>query len=360
MRWIVVLIAGLLLYFLAWPVQVSPESWIAPQNLGLVDPFAPNNRLQRMRLIDLQNHNGPEDIAAGPDGLLYTGTDDGNIIRLDSAGTSIGVFAHVGGRPLGLEFSATGDLVIANAYTGLQVVRKDGSVETLVDEYAGEKIKYADDVAIAENGLIYFSDASSKHGAQESGGTYAASLIDLMEHGGHGRVFQFNPEESEILLLVDGLNFANGVAVSEDQQYLLISETGSYRILRYWLAGLRRGEVDIVIDNLPGFPDNINTGRSGKFWIGLVAPRNDLLDRLSTSPWLRKLVQRLPAAFRPSAEASSHIIAITGDGEVLMNLQDGRAKLPALTGVYESRDALWASSLFGRYVGQLDKADLAN
>ncbi len=353
-------LASLLLYLLFWPVPIAPVAWDAPQDMGLVDPYAPNDRLQRMRLIELRNHSGPEDIAAGPDGQIYTATNDGNVLKLSTNGDNVAVFAHVGGRPLGLEFNAAGELIIANAYVGLQIVRQDGRVEILVDEFEGEKIKYADDVAVAADGIVYFSDASSKHGAKESGGSYESSLVDILEHGGHGRVFRFDPLTNEIALVLDGLNFANGVAISENQQYLLINETGSYRVLRYWLQGPRKGESEIVIDNLPGFPDNINNGRSGKFWVGLVAPRNALLDKLSSKPWLRKIVQRLPAAFRPSAEASSHVIAITGDGEILMSLQDSTAELSALTGVYESPDALWLSSLFGHYVGRLAKADLAN
>lgn len=161
------------------------------------------------------------------------------------------------------------------------------------------------------------------------------------------------------MLVLDGLNFANGVAVSEDQRYLLINETGSYRILRYWLSGPDQGRREVIIDNLPGFPDNINNGLNGKFWVGLIAPRNELLDQMAPKPWLRKLVQRLPASVRPQAAPSSHVIAITGDGEVLMNLQDTSARLPALTGVFETRDVLWLSTLFGNRVGRLDKQDLA-
>ena len=155
------------------------------------------------------------------------------------------------------------------------------------------------------------------------------------------------------------INFANGVAISDDQRFLLINETGTYSVLRHWLEGSRTGDTEVLIDNLPGFPYNINNGRSGKFWIGLVAPRNQLLDDMSGKPWLRKLVQRLPAAMRPQAVPSSHVIAISGDGEVLMNLQDTAATLPTLTGVYESRDALWLSSLFGHSTARLDKRDLA-
>jgi sugar lactone lactonase YvrE len=353
-------IALLAIYLFLWPVPIDPVAWDAPVNRGLVDPFETNNRLARARTIDLGIHEGPEDIAGGPDGLIYATSSDGNIIRFRTNGTNVEVFANVGGRPLGLEFDNHGNLLIANAYLGLQRVTPDGTIEILADAYEGKPISYADDVAVAADGSIYFSDASSKFGAREFGGAYAASLLDIMEHGAHGRIFRFDPATNVISVVVDGLNFANGVAVSDDQQSLIIVETGSYRILRHWLAGDRAGNTEVIIDNLPGFPDNITNGRNGKFWIGFIAPRVSLLDDISVAPWLRKLVQRLPAFLQPKAVPSSHVIAINGDGDVLMNLQDTAASLPALTGVYETDDALWLTSLFGNRTARLDKRNLAN
>lgn len=348
----------LLLYLFLWPVPIDPVAWDAPTDRGKVDPFEANDLLRRAMLIELGPHEGPEDITAGPDGRLYTGTSDGRILRFRTDGSAVEVFAETGGRPLGLEFDAAGNLLVANGYLGLQRVSPDGNVETLSDAYAGARIDYANDVAVAASGTIYFSDSSSKFGALKSGGTYEASLLDIMEHGGHGRVFRFEPANGETSMLMDGLNYANGVAISDDQHFLMVNETGSYRVLRHWLDGSAAGQTEVVIDNLPGFPDNINNGFNGRFWVGLVAPRNKMLDNMSGKPWLRKLVQRLPAAVRPQAEPSSHVIAINADGEVLMNLQDTAARLPALTGVFESRDALWLSSLFGSRSARLDKADL--
>ena len=115
----------------------------------------------------------------------------------------------------------------------------------------------------------------------------------------------------------------------------------------------------MIIDNLPGFPDNINNGQDGRFWVGLVAPRSRVLDDLSERPLLRKVVQRLPAWARPQAVASSHVIAISGDGELLLSLQDSSATVPALTGACETRDSLWLSSLSSDRLARLDKAHLA-
>jgi len=354
---IATILVSLTLYFLLWPVPIEPVSWNAPVNLGLVDPFDNNNQLRRARSIDLGDYTGPEDVAIGPDGLIYATSHEGVVLRIQRNGT-VSIFAETGGRPLGIEFTKDGSLIVANAYLGMQRITRDGSVEILLDEVDGRALVYADDVAVSRDGTVYLSEASTKFGAQQFGGSYAASLLDLLEHGGHGQIIEYRPDTGAARVLVDNLNFANGVAISEDQDYLLIAETGSYRILKHWLLGPRAGNTDVLIDNLPGFPDNINNGLNGRFWIGLVAPRNDLLDTLSNNPRIRKIVQRLPARFRPRAVPSSHVFAINGDGEVLMNLQDPNARFPALTGVLETRNALYLTTLFGNQLPRLDKEDL--
>ena len=351
------LVAAALLYLLLWPVPIDPVAWEAPSDLGLIDPFAPDDRLAPAQAIDLGQHEGPEDISRGLDGHLYATVKDGFVLRIDANG-DVHEFADVGGRPLGIETAADGSLLVANANHGLQRVSTRGEVEILLGEVDGQPIAYADDLAIAGDGTIYVSDASTKFGARQFGGTYEASLLDIMEHGGHGRVIAYDPASGEVRVVADGLQFANGVAISDDQDYLLIAETGSYRILKHWLRGPSAGTSEIILDNLPGFPDNINNGLNGRFWIGLVAPRNETLDALSGSPFLRRVVQRLPAAMRPQATPSSHVIAITGEGDILMNLQDPAARFPSLTGVLETRDALYLTSLFSRELGVLRKKDL--
>jgi len=346
-----------LAYLLLWPVPINPVAWDAPRDLGLVDPFESNDRLRPARAIGLGTHEGPEDVTAGHDGRLYATSKDGFLLQIDGYG-NVAEFAQVGGRPLGLETDRDGSFITANAYSGIQRISPNGLVTTLLDEVDGVPLVYADDLAIASDGTVYFSEASTHFGASQYEGTYEGSLLDIMEHGASGQVIAFSPDTGDAKVIIDDLNFANGVAISADQTFLLVAETGSYRILRYWLVGPRAGETEVIIDNLPGFPDNINNGLNGRFWIGLVSPRNDLLDRLSDNPLIRKIVQRLPAFLRPKAVPSSHVIAINGDGAVLMNLQDSDARFPALTGVFETSDALYLTSLFGNELARLDKQDL--
>jgi sugar lactone lactonase YvrE len=350
------LLAAALLYFLLWPVPVDPVSWAAPVDRGLVDPFGPDDRLRAAVGINLGQYEGPEDATIGNDGRLYATTSSGHIVRID--GRDVSEFAFTGGRPLGIETAADGSLVIANAVLGLQRVDRNGNVTTLLNEVDGQPLVYANSLAIASTGMIYFSESSSKFGAASNGGTYDASLLDIMEHGGHGRLFAFDPASGAAEVLVDGLNFANGVATSSDDSFVLVSETGHYRVLRHWLSGHQAGSTEVLLDNLPGFPDNLKSGIQGRFWLGLAAPRNALLDKLSDKPFVRKMVQRLPAIVRPKAVPSSHVIAFNGSGEVLINLQDPSARHPVLTGVVETPLAIYLTTLYGNVLPRLDKQNL--
>jgi len=334
-----------LLYLLLWPVPIDPISWDAPDNNGLIDPFASNDLLQAATGINLGNHEGPEDATLGGDFYVYVTTLGGHVLRICNG--QVEEFAFLGGRPLGIETADDGSLLVANSYLGLQRVDMNGQVSTILNSIDGTTPVYPNNLAIGSSGKIYFTEASSKFGADKYRGTYNASLLDIMEHGGHGSVFEFDPISAVTTKLLTGLNYANGIAISADDSYLVVAETSNYRVLKYWLAGARKGETDVLLENLPGFPDNIKTGLNGRFWMGLAAPRNQLLDDISDKPWLRKVIQRLPAAVRPQAVPASLVVAFNGDGEILMNMQDPQTRFPTLTGVLETNRALYLTTLFG-------------
>jgi len=345
-----------LLYLLLWPVPIDPVAWQAPSDQGLVDPFTGNDLLQAATGIYLGDHEGPEDATLGYDNSVYVTTSSGHVLRIRSR--KVEEFTYAGGRPLGIETMRDGSFIVANAYAGLQRIDANGDVSTLLESVDGSTPVYPNNLAIGSDGKIYFTEASSKFGADKYRGTYNASLLDIMEHGGHGSVFEFDPENGTARILLDDLNYANGIAISDDNQFLVIAETSNYRVLKYWLTGARKGETDVLLENLPGFPDNIKTGLNGRFWLGFVAPRNQLLDEISDKPWLRKVIQRLPAAVRPKAVSASHVIAFNGDGEVLMNMHDPNARFPTLTGVLETQRSLYLTSLFGHELPVIVKNDL--
>lgn len=350
------LLAVVLIYLLAWPVPIDPVSWDAPVDRGLVDPFTQNDLLSTATGVDLGDFEGPEDATVGVDGRIYATTSGGQILRIDNGRVSN--FAFAGGRPLGIETDRDGSVVVANAHVGLQRIDQRGKVTTVLHEFNGGPLYDANSLAIAADGTIYFSVSSRKFGAEKFHGSYEASLLDIMEHGGQGLLLAFDPSSGETAVVLENLNYANGVALSPDDSYVLVSETGHYRVLKHWLAGTRRGTTDVLIENLPGFPDNLKNGLDGRFWLGFAAPRNKLLDQLSDKPLLRKIVQRLPAFLRPKAVPASHVIAFDGEGRILMNMHDPAARFPTLTGVVETDRALYLTTLFGHELPKLDKGDL--
>ena len=348
------LVLAVLAYLLAWPTSVDPVAWQAPVDRGFVDPFAPNTLLQSATAIDLGNFEGPEDATLGRDGNVYATTTGGQVIRIRNRKAT--EFAFVGGRPLGIETDADGSFVVANSYTGLQRVHPDGTVVTL---HGGDGSDvFANNLAIGNDGTIYFSEASRKFSAKRFRDTMDATLFDVLEHGAHGRVVAFDPHTGGADTLVDGLAYANGVAISEAGDFLLVVEMNEYRVLKHWLAGPRRGQTDVLLDNLPGFADNLKRGRAGRFWLGFAAPRNPLVDKLSDKPRLRKVIARLPAAVRPAAEHYSHVIAFDGEGEILMNMHDPDARYPTLTGVLETERSLYLTTLYGNVLPVIAKQDL--
>ncbi len=387
MRTVFYAVAGLFLvagaYLCLWPVPVEPVAWQAPPAPGYVGVHAVNQRLSELAHAPLGDYIGPEDVTLGPDGWLYIAVEGGHILRLRPPASTGGDeatattdwqlerFASTGGRPLGLAFAPAGatlpagwtesDLVVADAYIGLLRIDSRGEVELLTDEAAGRAIKYADGVDIDSQGIIYFTDASTRFGAKDYRGTFAASVLDILEHSGSGRLLRYDPHSDTTEELRTGLNFPNGVALSRDEQALFIAETGSYRILRYSIAreptsaGDDSDELEVVVANLPGYPDNIRRGADGRYWCGLTRPRSALLDGMSQSPFQRKLVVRLPSWLRPIPPSYGHVFAFDESGTIVRDLQDPSGTYPSTTGATEIDGRLYVQSLHAHGVlGYLD------
>ena len=337
-------------YLLFWPVPIRPAAWDAPSNAGYVGQFAPNDELAGLKRIALNGRTGPEDATFGPDGLLYIVTHEGIIMRYDPATGVVADFAETGGRPLGIGFGPDGTLYVADAYRGLLGVSVDGDVSLLADKTENNTpIHYANNLDIATDGTVYFTDASTRFGARQNGGTLAASMLDLMEHGPNGRVLKFDPATGKTTVVLDGMSFANGVALTASGTHLLVVETGTYSIRKIALQG--DVALEAIVENLPGFPDNITRQADGTFWVGVVSPRSGVVDYLSDKPFLRKVVQRLPASIRPAAQRYGFVLHIDETGAVLDTLQDPSGAYALTTGLIEAANG-------DRYVTSLTEPSL--
>ena len=358
----VLVLAGAVVYLCLWPVPAEPVSWAAQKPPGFTGPFAPNTRLSGLRMIDTGSEVGPEHIAMGPDSKLYAAMHSGNLIRMEPDGGKQEVFANTGGRVLGFDFDAQGRMIAADAMKGLLAITPDRRVTVLTDRVTpNDPVRYANSVVAAPDGTIYLTDSSTRFSPAEWGGTLEASVLDIIEQSATGRVIAYDPVTGKTRVVAHGLSFANGIALSSDGHTLFVNETGRYRV---WKIDGRASDLNVqsglpqarvLLDNLPGYPDNLMRGRDGGIWVGLFKPRNPAADSLAERPFLRKILLRLPRFLLPLGESYGHVFAIEEDGRVTASLQDPSGTYPEATGATETADRLYIHSLHAHGIGWLPR-----
>jgi sugar lactone lactonase YvrE len=356
------LLIGIVAYFCFWPIPADPVAWQAQPPPGFTGAFAPNTRLANLRLIDTGTETGPEHIAIGRDGKLYVAMLSGNLVRMEPDGSKQEIFGSTGGRVLGFDFDAQGRIIAADAMKGLLAIGPDGRVTLLTDRVdPSDPIGYANAVVVAPSGTIYFTQSSTRFLPAQWGGTYEASVLDVLEQSATGRVLAFDPTTAKTRIVAHGLSFANGIALGADGRTLFVNETGRYRLWKIdgdaHDVNVQSGspEARILLDNLPGYPDNLMRGRDGRIWVGLFKPRNPAKDNLADKPFMRKILLRLPRSLIPLGESYGHVFAIDEDGHVSADLQDPSGAYPETTGVTETADRLYIHSLHARGIGWLPR-----
>lgn len=341
-----ILLIAAVLYLFLWPVPVNPSAWTPAPAPELRGQYEQNTKLKGTERLAVGEGFAPEDLALDSMGRIYAGLNDGRIVRLKNEGGSPTLLADTHGRPLGLEFDAADNLIVADAIKGLLLITPDGTVSVLATEADKVPFKCTNDLDIAADGTIYFTDASSKFPLSN----YRA---DILEHQPNGRLLAFDPKTKTAHTIFSNLYFANGVAVSPDQTFVLVADTGSYRLWRIWLKGPQQGKSEIFIDNLPGFPDGLSSNRRDRFWVALVTPRDATLDKLSPHPFLRKVVMRLPGFLQPAPKRYSFVLGLDTNGKVVENLQDGSPECYAqIANVVERDGMLYFGSIGESAIGR--------
>ncbi len=344
--------AALFLYLCFWPVKIDPHAYKAPANPGYTGVFARNEKLV-VRQLPLGGDSGPEHIVVDQ-GWIYTAVESGAILRMRLDGSHLETYAQTGGRPLGFAFDAKRNLIVADAFRGLVSVNPRREIHVLLDSVQGSPLAYADAVVVAKTGRIYLTDASLRFPAKD-GGTFEASILDVLEHSCTGRLVEV--DKSAPAVLASGICFANGLALDAREESVFVAETGAMRILRVWISGPKRGQKEVFLDQLPGYPDNLMRGRNGRIWAGLPRPRSAFADRAAGLPFLRKLTLRLPRFLWPVPPAYGHVFAFDESGKILVSLQDPSGKYPDTTGVTETDDTLYIQSLHAHGLGTMLAAD---
>lgn len=333
------------LYLVLWPVTIEPAAWQPQPAPPLAGVYESNSRLASAERLAVGGR-APEGVAVDSEGRIYAGVEDGRIFRLQPDGTRPELFADTHGRPLGLDFDRGGNLVVTDAYRGLLSIARDGSTTVLATEAGGRRLGCPNDLDIASDGTIYFTDATDR--------PLSEYRLDIIEHRALGRFLAYDPATKRARVLFDGIHFANGVALGPDESFVLVVETGEYKVWRYWLKGPSAGQREVFIDNLPGFPDNVTFNGRDTFWLALVTPRNALLDKTLPRPFLRKVIVRLPSFLQPAPKRYGFVVGLSPEGRVTQNLQDPSGEHYAtVASAIEHDGALYLGSLYEAAVGRV-------
>jgi len=320
--------------------------WQPPQ----IDPL-PDFGAAELTVVPVSG-NAPEDVVVDAHGRIWTGVDDGRIVRISPAGDTT-VVGRTTGRPLGLAVAADGRLLICTSPGGLFAMAPDtGAVQPLVEQVDGRPLRFCSNVTEMPDGTIYFTESTSAF-------SYAHFKCAVLEARPRGGLFRRDPDGAVHTVLPE-LYFANGVTPTADGSALVIAETLSRRLIKYWLTGPRAGTVTTLRANLPGHPDNLSTGADGRIWVAMVSPVNAAAEWLAPrAPLLRKLLWRLPDRLQPQIKPEVWAVAFDPDtGEPVAGLRTEHPSFGMVTGLVEADGRLWLGAIGAPAVAWVELAAL--
>ncbi|CAN9508494.1 unnamed protein product [Ophioblennius macclurei] len=361
---VVLLAVSLGLYLLPSPIDPKPHRMKGPPP-ALEGPLAINTRLQEGRRLFAGKLHGPESFTADQDGNVYTGTVDGKLWRI-GPDDSLTLVAHMGqnldqcgsssdleplcGRPHGVRLDGAGQLIVADSYLGLHSVDPHSGQKTLLLANAqgagGVPFAFLNGLEISsQTGIIYFTDSSSRWGRRHV-------KLEVIELNALGRLLSFDPRTGTVKVLLESLFMPNGIALSPHEDFLLLAETSMGRILRYWLKGPGAGTVEVVLDNMVGYPDNIRRSERGTFLVGVTTPRfrkllPPFLDLLAPYPALKRFLAKLvPLSwYNLLLPRYALVLELGPDGQVVDSLHDPDGRLTwAVSDVFQHRGRTYLGS----------------
>ncbi|CAA9389420.1 MAG: hypothetical protein AVDCRST_MAG32-2216 [uncultured Nocardioides sp.] len=292
---------------------------------------------------------GAEDVVVAPDGTVYTGTEDGSLWALEPDTGTVREVANTGGRPLGIELMADGGLLVCDAHRGVLAVAPDtGRVDVMVGEVDGVPMRFCNNAALQADGTIWFSDSSRHFGIER----WKDDFVQLTRTG---RLLR-RDVDGTVTTVLDGLAFANGVALAEDESNVCVAETAARTVVRHWLSGSRAGQRDLLVDDLPGYPDNISRGSDGHIWVTIASPTDPLVERLQKAPLpLRRAVTRIPEKLQPKPKRTIRVQAYDATGGLVHDLDLADEGYHMVTGVREHEGRVWVGSLHEPAVAVIDR-----
>ena len=318
---------------------LSPEAWQPPVKPEMKGVLTENNLLSKSTWIDLKEWYGPEDIATDKYGNLYCGVhakgsfNDGAILKIDTS-HNVSVYCHTNAWVAGLHFDKNDNLIACDSKKGLIKIDQNGEYTILTDrDESGNPFLIPNDVDIAKDGKIYFSNTSSK---LRFSPLNARKII--LEAKSDGGLYSYDPTTKIVKTLIDSSYFGNGVAVSQNDDFVLMVDLTKYRILRYWLKGNKKGSTEIFMENLPGFPNGISRRKDGTFWIGFSTKRIGSVDKIHPKIWLKKFIFSIPDWMQPKQVPYGMILNVSETGKIIKAYFDTTGDYVSEASSIEERD----------------------
>lgn len=319
--------------------------------------YALNDKLRSATPIGLGDLDGPEDMIFDADDNLYCGSRHGDVIRFFGPDhTKWEVFAHIGGQPLGMAFDRNGHFHTCVGGMGLYKVTPDREVIKLSDEtnrswlsvIDDSRLRLADDLDFTPDGRVFFSEATVRYEMYDW-------MVDALEGRGNGRIICYDPKDGSSRTVIPNLQLPNGICVETDGQSLLYAETWGCRITRYWFDGPKKGQSEVVVENLPGYPDNINRASDGNYWCALCGMRGPVFDLALRMPqFRRRMVQKISRDewLYPNMNTGC-VIKFDAKGNILDVLWDlGGEAHPMITSIREHKSYLYLGGIYNNRIGK--------
>jgi ribose transport system permease protein len=324
--------------------------------------FALNHALSNADPIGQDKLDGPQDLIFDSNDNLYTICQGGDVVRLVPPHyAEPQMFAHIGGRPLGVAIDAKDTLYVCASGMGLYAIDQDRTVRKLSDSTTrsffsirdDSRIRIAQALDVTPDGRIFFSEPTARFDAHD----WAADSLEMRRNG---RLLVYDPRTKSTHVALTGLIFPSGVCVEANRSSLLVAETWACRVIRYWFDGPRKGQSDRVVENLPGFVGNISRSSDGGYWLAMLGVRTPLHDLAMQTPGFRKrMAQRVAYDewLYPNLNTGS-VIKISESGEILDCLSDGEGqRYSTLSSAREHRGRLYLGGVFNNRIGRIQLAD---
>lgn len=331
-------------------------------DMGKMAPEFGVTKLDGASLLGVGEVDGPEDVILDRDGNLYCGTRNGRIMRLFAPDYKrIETYAKTGGRPLGMAFDADERLVVCVAGMGLYRISGRDEIERLTSQTKrswtsiedDRQIRMADDLDIAPDGRIYFTDATKRYEMETWG-------LDLLEGRPNGRLLCYDPATDTTSTVCDNMIFPNGVCVTHDGRHLLVASTWTCSILMFDLARMQDGPKYFA-RGLPGYPDNINRASDGGYWIALAGMRSPVIDLAMDDPGFRlRMAKRVPPTNWLFGNLNiGGVLKSSAAGQIVDAYWDkSDGPLYMITSMREHHGSLFLGGVTNNKIGRIDLEDV--